>query len=343
MGIAHPAKKCTADPRCPTFRARGRHVRSSRYAPPAHPVPRRPGPMPAATAARDRREVAGLHQRQGGRGDVQPGAEPGDRAGAAGPEGHAGRRRLRPGEPRFALRTGPRVRPGRRAGRRSAAGRRDRRRARRDQDRPRRARDEDDGRGPGRRPEAAGQRAGRARSRRRLPADRRRERAEPVDRRARRGGRRGGAGDHARADFGGRRACGLAEIGPIGDDPPGRESGRQRRRGRGLPVPDVGVEPAIPGDGRLAPGVDPLRPARPPGRPVALAVPVRLPQRPGLSRGAPAGRGADRRARRRDRRAPGSSRRCRRDGAWGGWRVSHRSSSHRQRSTADRPGLRHDQ
>ncbi len=95
---------------------------------------------PAAEPPAAEGPVAGVHQRQGGRRDVEPGPEPGDRAGRAGQRVVLVDADLGLANIDLLCGLAPRLRPGRRAGRAPAAGRRDRRRARRHPDRPRGAR-----------------------------------------------------------------------------------------------------------------------------------------------------------------------------------------------------------
>ena len=160
-------------------RSKGSTVRGDRYVRPGRQAPAARGGEPGAR--RPRRPVAGrggaaragagpapgdavaaVHQRQGGRRHVEPGAEPGDRAGGAGAGCPGGRRRHRPGEPGPAVRAGAAIRPGRRAGGPVRTGRGGDDRPGRDPDRARCARDPDRRGDAGRRGGAAGGRAGRA-------------------------------------------------------------------------------------------------------------------------------------------------------------------------------------
>ena len=77
------------------------------------PTDRRP--CRDAASPRTTRSLA-LYQRQRGRRDVEPGPEPGDRAGGDGPARRGGGCRPRAGEPRSAVRADAAVRPGGRAG-----------------------------------------------------------------------------------------------------------------------------------------------------------------------------------------------------------------------------------
>ena len=210
-------------------------------------------------AAADTNAVAGPDQRQGGRGDIEPGAEPGGRPGRAGRTGGAGGCRPRSGQHRPALRAAPATdlgdvlagdRPLAEAIVEGPAGIRIV---------PGRIGIADPGRGPRRRPLAW---SPSWRSLRPRPTSCWWTQARGWVRHHDAGGsrRRGGAGNDSRANLGGRCACGDQPAPAPGRPSPlacGRQPGGVGGRGQRRPGPAHRVEPAVPRDGRDGSGACP--------------------------------------------------------------------------------------